>query len=114
MGFNCPMCADFSAPSLNFLIGHIGRVHANDPNFKISCGVGDCQACYRSFRCFKDHLKKKYPYQLEKPEALPSGSLISSNCQLIAHIDMYTVLTYMYNISATTYRTNIAIISTEY
>lgn len=64
MAVQCPLCVDFSVPTLKFLLVHIGRVHANSPNFKISCGVSGCGATYKNFRCFKDHLKRKHPNQI--------------------------------------------------
>ena len=65
MAAQCPLCTDFSAPTLKYLLIHINRVHSHDPNFRISCGILGCQAVYRNFRCFKQHLKRKHPDQLE-------------------------------------------------
>ncbi len=57
---DCPMCTDYSVPSFNLLLNHIGLVHANNYGFKITCGVDFCEATYTSFRRFKEHLKKKH------------------------------------------------------
>ncbi len=61
----CPLCHDFSAPTLQLLLQHIGRVHSNSANFRLTCGVNQCQCVYTNFRRYKEHLKKKHglPHQ---------------------------------------------------
>ena len=66
MVFQCPLCADFTTLTLKSLTVHIHRVHSNQPRFRISCGVNGCQATYTNFRCFKDHLRRKHPDQLNE------------------------------------------------
>lgn len=65
MAVQCPMCSDFFVSTLKLLLAHIYRVHAHRPNFQIACGISGCQATYKNFRRFKDHLNKKHPGQLQ-------------------------------------------------
>ncbi len=67
----CPLCADFSAPSLQLLLRHIGSVHASREGFKITCGVELCRTTFRSFKRFKAHLKSKHKLlgSEDEPEA---------------------------------------------
>lgn len=75
----CPFCSDFFAPTISFLLTHIGRAHANSSNFQITCGVEQCEATYKSFRRFKEHLKRKHPDQVESTvnrDLLPSTNIM--------------------------------------
>lgn len=59
----CPLCSDFSAPTIQIILKHIGRVHANCAGFQITCGVDACEKSFKNFRRFKDHLKKVHHFQ---------------------------------------------------
>lgn len=70
----CPLCADFSAPSLQLLLRHIGQVHANCESFKITCGVDHCKSTFKSFKRFRAHLKNKHKLLGAEDEAVRTGS----------------------------------------
>ena len=67
----CPMCADFCAPSIQLILQHIGRVHAHQANFRLTCGVDDCQSVYTNFRRFREHLKKKHNLPSQRSSQTP-------------------------------------------
>ena len=69
----CPLCADFSAPSLQLLLRHIGQVHANCESFKITCGVDHCKSTFKSFKRFRAHLKNKHKLLGAEDEAVRTG-----------------------------------------
>lgn len=56
----CPMCSDFSAPTIRLLIGHIGRVHSCSPNFAFTCGLQNCQRTLKSYSALKKHFQRKH------------------------------------------------------
>lgn len=41
-------------------IQHVGLVHAHEPNFSITCGVGDCQSTFSRFHSFRKHVYRKH------------------------------------------------------
>lgn len=56
----CPLCEDFSTPTFQLLIQHIGQVHSKSSDFHLTCGVDNCQTTYTNFAAFKRHLRKKH------------------------------------------------------
>lgn len=42
------------------LIQHVGLVHAHEPNFSITCCVGDCQSTFSRFHSFRKHVYRKH------------------------------------------------------
>lgn len=41
-------------------IQHVGLVHAHEPSFSITCGVGDCQSTFSRFHSFRKHVYRKH------------------------------------------------------
>ena len=72
----CPLCTDFSVPTLQLLLRHIGRAHGNCEGFQITCGVEGCQTTFRNFRCFKNHLRRDH-HLLGTKETEEAGSFNS-------------------------------------
>ena len=56
----CPLCTDFAAPSLELLLHHIGRVHADSPDFHLTCGIDGCETSFTNYHAFRRHLRKKH------------------------------------------------------
>ena len=56
--YRCSICLDFLSPSVKLLMLHIGRVHANEANFHVICGL---DGCCRKFVSFRHHLFRKHP-----------------------------------------------------
>lgn len=58
----CHLCSDFSAPTFNLLLRHIGRVHAGSADFHLSCGLlingTRCLTTFTNFHAYKRHLRK--------------------------------------------------------
>lgn len=59
MGLTCHMCLSIFA-NLSLLLNHWLRVHGQDPNLNISCGVGGCGRTYRNFFGFRSHLQRSH------------------------------------------------------
>lgn len=70
----CPLCADFSAPSLQLLLRHIGQVHANCEGFKLTCGIDHCKSTFRSFKRFRAHLKSIHQLLGAEDKQICTGS----------------------------------------
>ena len=58
--YRCHLCADFFVRSFNLLLFHIAKVHANSPDFHLSCGINHCAATFTNFQAFRRHLRKKH------------------------------------------------------
>ena len=43
------------------VISHLRLVHANDPNFSVSCGIEGCYRTFKSFSSFYQHIYRKHP-----------------------------------------------------
>ena len=55
----CPMCPR-RVFTLVKLIQHIGLVHAHQPDFRITCGVSDCQSSFNKFHSYRQHVYRKH------------------------------------------------------
>ena len=44
---------------------HIGSVHAHEPYFKVTCGIGGCPRTYKNFRSFQKHIRRVHATVLE-------------------------------------------------
>lgn len=60
MTHQCPMCPEFSAPTLKLLLGHICRVHSHSPQFSFTCGLQGCLTTFRSYVSLKKHINRKH------------------------------------------------------
>ena len=59
MGLTCHMCLSIFT-NLSLLLNHWLRVHGQDPNLNISCGVGGCGRTYRNFFGYRSHLQRNH------------------------------------------------------
>ena len=48
---NCHHC-EYVSPTLRLSISHLRLVHSKDPNFNISCGLGNCNERFLAFSAF--------------------------------------------------------------
>jgi hypothetical protein len=42
------------------LLNHYQRVHAQDPNFSVVCGIDGCGCSYRNFYGYRSHVQRKH------------------------------------------------------
>ena len=63
--YRCSICLEFLAPSLKLFLVHIGRVHASEVNFHVSCGLDGCGRTYNKFVSFRHHLFRKHSEALK-------------------------------------------------
>ena len=59
-GHHCPMCSDFSTPTIKLLLGHISRVHSHESDFNFTCGLEGCLTTYKSYTALKKHIQRKH------------------------------------------------------
>lgn len=57
MGFKCHVCSS-GLINLSLLFNHWWRVHGQDPNFNIVCGLGGCGRTYQNFFGYRSHLQR--------------------------------------------------------
>ena len=60
MAWNCPLFSWFAAPTLKGVVRHIGRCHAYDGGFHVTCGVEGSVRTYQNFHSYKKYLYKKH------------------------------------------------------
>ena len=67
------MCADFTAPTFQVLIGHIQRVHSQSSGFQVTCGYDGCMRTLYSIESFKKHLTRNHKRKVDVgvPGVLP-------------------------------------------
>ena len=58
--YRCNVCREFVAESIHLLLTHIGRIHRNEPNFHVVCGLNGCAKTYKNFWSFRNHLIRKH------------------------------------------------------
>ena len=58
--FRCSVCLEFVSESIQTLVKHIGRIHRNEPNFHVVCGIDGCAKTFKNFLSFKNHLIRKH------------------------------------------------------
>ena len=56
----CQMCS-FVGQTASILLKHVLRTHQNDPLFKIACKYDHCQATFRKWGSFRQHVYRKHP-----------------------------------------------------
>ena len=54
--YNCPLCAEFHAPTIQLLLPHIRLVHSTQAGFCITCGLHGCQRTFRNMKTFTNHI----------------------------------------------------------
>ena len=63
--YRCSICLEFVAPSIKSLLVHIGRVHGNEENFHVTCGVNSCARTYKKFESLRLHFFRKHDLQTQ-------------------------------------------------
>lgn len=58
--YRCSICLEFVATSIELLIRHVGRVHRNEPNFHVVCGIDGCSRTYKRYLSLRNHLIRKH------------------------------------------------------
>ncbi|CAN7944840.1 unnamed protein product, partial [Ixodes pacificus] len=56
---HCPLCAYFNVKFIN-VVGHIGRVHACEGNFEVTCNKDSCAKTFSSFEAYRKHLYRNH------------------------------------------------------
>ncbi len=56
----CPLC-NFESPTIPLLLSHLRSVHASDPRFHVTCGIGGCTVSSRSFSALYSHIYRHHP-----------------------------------------------------
>ena len=59
MAFQCPLCA-FVAATLALILSHLRLVHANDPDFNVTCGISGCVRTFKKFRALYQHVYRNH------------------------------------------------------
>lgn len=59
MVFSCERCP-YYASSYASVVNHIGKVHSQEPNFKVVCGIEGCPNVYGSYKSYRQHLNRKH------------------------------------------------------
>lgn len=55
--FLCPLCGVHSEPSLGKYLKHVRLIHADDPNFSISCSFQSCRRPpFKKFTTYRNHI----------------------------------------------------------
>lgn len=54
--YRCSICLEFVVDSIQLLLKHIARIHRNEPNFHVVCGIDSCAKTYKNFLSFRNHL----------------------------------------------------------
>ena len=61
LSFKCPFSwCIFKATSMPSVLSHLRLVHANDPNFSVSCGIEGCCKTSNIFLALYQHIYKKH------------------------------------------------------
>ena len=58
--YRCSICLEFVTDSIQTLITHIARIHSNEPNFHVVCGIDSCPKTYKNFLSLRNHLIRKH------------------------------------------------------
>lgn len=56
----CPLC-NFESPTIALLLSHLRSVHASDPRFHVTCGIGGCTVSSKSFPALYSHIYRRHP-----------------------------------------------------
>ena len=85
----CHLCEYFSVPTRELLNRHIGRVHGNSHNFRVTCGFENssgarCETTFNNFHAYKRHVRTKHredviiSERLSTDEQRPTGNSADS------------------------------------
>lgn len=64
MGLSCNMC-NAVLDNFSLLISHFKRVHTEDPNFFVLCGINGCGKTYKTFYGYRSHLSRTHKELLQ-------------------------------------------------
>ena len=62
------MCSEYSVPTIELLLHHIGKVHGNS-NFFLESNGTRCATTFTNFHAYKRHLRKKHREVISNTEA---------------------------------------------
>ena len=82
MRFTCTICQRFAYPNLQGVMRHIGSVHAHEPYFKVTCGIGGCPRTYTNFPSFQKHIRRVHVTVLELENADSFTDPLESDTEL--------------------------------
>lgn len=57
--FYCSVCPFFATKMLT-VVTHVGIAHAHDPNFRVQCGIEQCQCRFTNYGSYRKHLRRKH------------------------------------------------------
>ena len=83
----CPYCV-LEAPDIPSWLQHLGAVHANHPNFNVSCGISGCSTTYQKYSSLKSHVYRQHSVSLGLPEK--QSTSISSTPSLTPSYSLYS------------------------
>lgn len=84
MGLRCHMCSSIFA-NLSLQLNHWMRVHGQDANLNILCGVGGCGQTYRKFFGYRSHLQRNHnPLWKNASEIMELWDLVNNEDHNIA------------------------------
>lgn len=73
MAYTCNMCAGALMVSFALLLNHLQRVHAQDPNFHVACGIDGCGCTYKTFYGYRSHVQRKHRAFYENSRKIRDG-----------------------------------------
>ena len=65
--WTCGLCVGFASLLLSQMLSHLRLVHSDDDNFRITCGILDCDKSYNKYDSFYRHVKSQHHAFLEIP-----------------------------------------------
>lgn len=73
---DCPLCAEFHAPTIQLMIPHIRLVHSNQPGFRVTCGLDGCQRTFQNMKTYTNHLYQFHMISraITMPTQIPSSN----------------------------------------
>ena len=74
--YNCPLCAEFRAPTVQLLLPHIRLVHSTQAGFCITCGLHGCQRTFRNMKIFTNHIYQFH--MISRTFTMPSQLLLNT------------------------------------
>lgn len=58
--WECRLCNCFQAISLRTLLNHYNKVHGNEPNFRVVCGIEKCPAIFAKYNSLYKHIIRSH------------------------------------------------------
>ncbi|XP_028418189.1 uncharacterized protein LOC114543395 [Dendronephthya gigantea] len=58
--WECRLCNCFQAISLRTLLNHYNKVHGNEPNFQVVCGIENCPATFTKYNSLYKHITRSH------------------------------------------------------